>query len=220
MRTDPTSVNPGTSLSAALLVVLVATAVNALLLAAPPDPAASAVRITQGARTFVPAGSVVPLPADLVSTVRVSYDQAGNHLISPPGSTSGTYKVSTANPGWVHVWVQNTGLRTAPDGTPQPPSFAILIRLSYPHYTGNYPTGTVVTVVKDYPFTELLKAGGAYHYFFSFDPLSFKIYNPLMPGSVSQWYSLTIEVKVDLPNVIRESNETNNNSTYTVNFTS
>lgn len=212
--------NAAATLCAALLLGVPREAANAPLLAAPPNPAqSSAARITQGARTFVPGGSVVPLPADLVSTVMVSYDQGGTHPISPAGSTSGTYKASTAYPGWVHVTVRNMGLATAPDGIPQPASFAVLVRFIYTRYVSGFPTGHLTNEVKEFPFTEPLKGGGTYKYDFFFNPQSNKITTGVGPGNISVWYPLTIEVKVDAPHQIRESNEANNDFTYVVHFT-
>ena len=188
--------------------------------AAPPNPAqSSAPRIAQGARTFLP-GTVVPLPADLVSTVMVSYDQAGNQPISPPGSTSGTYKASTAERAWVHVTVRNMGTMNSPDGRIQRAQFKVVVRFLYARiawYEGG-PPPHYVNEVKEFAYTEALKGGGTYTYSFFADSNTYKNTTFVGPG-FTRWRPLTIEVKVDTPNQIKELNETNNNFTYTVNFT-
>ncbi len=217
MRTDPMPGNFAATLCAALLLGLVVDAANAPLLAAPPNPAQATARIPPVNRTFVAETVAALLPADLVSTVRVSYQQNG-WPISPNGSTSGTYSATKGNPGWVTVAVRNNGTINSPDGTPQHTSFAFLVRI-----TSNRRGGTVVpqveTVVKDYTFTETLQAGGTYLYGIPFDPFPNKIMTGIGQFAHAEWHPMTVEVKVDPPNQVKESNENNNNFTYTVNFT-
>ncbi len=217
MRTDPMPGNSAATLCAALLLGFAADAANAPLLAAPPNPAQAAARNPQVLRTFVPEKSTAPLPADLISTVRVSYQQNG-WPISPNGSTSGTYSASKGNPGWVTVAVRNTGTINSPDGTPQRTSFAILVRITS-NRRGGVLGPQVETVVKDYTFTEPLQAGGTYLYGIAFDPFPNKIMTGTGQWAHANWYPMTVQVTVDAPNQVKESNETNNNFTYTVNFT-
>jgi hypothetical protein len=181
--------------------------------AAPPSPAQSAgVKITQGARTFVPGASVVPIPADLVSTVMVSYDQAGNQPISSPGST--------AERAWVHVAVRNMGTMNSPDGRIHRAQFKVVVRFLYARiawYEGG-PPAHYVNEVKEFAYTEALKGGGTYKYSFFADSNTFKNTALFGPG-LTRWQPLTIEVKVDASHQISESNEANNDFTYVVHFT-
>ncbi|HVN76882.1 MAG TPA: hypothetical protein VMT19_11230 [Thermoanaerobaculaceae bacterium] len=221
MRIHPTPASIAATLCAAFLFGVAATTTGA---AAPPNPAQSGVaKITQGMRTFVPGGAVMPLPADLVPSVRVSYDQAGTIGIDS-GPTSGTYTAHAQRPGWVHVTVRNMGTINGPDGKPQSASFGVLVEFVNPKVQGsqyNPMISSVVFVPQDFTYTEQIKGGGTWKYDFYFDPYFFKLTSTPFSGSqpITLWYPMTVKVKVDTANRIRESNEGNNDFTYTVHFT-
>ncbi len=223
MRIRPTHANVVATLCAAIFLGFPWGVADSLLLAAPPNPAHSpASRITQGTRTFVPGGAVMLIPADLVPSVRVSYDQAGIIGIDS-GPTSGTYTAHAARPGWVHVTVRNKGSANGPDGKPQSVSFAVLVEFVSPSVQGNAydpRISTVVFVPQDFTYTEQLKGGGTYKYDFYFEPSWYHLTTSIAPGlPVTQWYPMTVKVRVDTANQIRESNEPNNDLTYVVRFT-
>ncbi len=188
-----------------------------------PEP----IKITPTGRKFVagtipaPGGAQQVMPTDLVCSVRVSYDEAGNQPISPPGSTTGTYSASKANPGWAHVTVRNMGFAITPAGNPQPPTFSVLVRLIYPvSHVNGFGTSSVTFENNDFPYTEQLKPGATYQYDFNFNPPCFKIPYIYM-GHIGNytWYPLKLQVTVDALNLVKESNETNNNCSYEVHLT-
>jgi hypothetical protein len=190
-----------------------------------PEP----ITITQGVRRIVAvttpglAPAQVLKPTDLVCSIGVSYDQAGNQPISPPGSSSGTYSAAKPDPGWVHVTARNVGSVASADGKPQPPTFSVRVLFVYPVlHMGNWSTSSVSDESRIFSYVEQLQPGSAYQYDFHFHPASYRLPTFLL-GNITgyRWYNLHASVALDPRNLVREpkSDRMNNNCSYRVNFT-
>lgn len=190
-----------------------------------PEP----IKITPGVRRIVTGttpglGSAERLkPTDLVCSLSVSYDEAGNQPISPPGSSSGTYSAAKADPGWVHVTARNTGSVSGADGKPQPPTFSVRVLFVYPVlHMLNLGYSHVTRESQTFSYVEQLQPGSTYQYKFHFHPDGYKLPNIALENITGySWHSLDVSVALDPRNFVRESkaDRMNNNCSYKVIFT-
>ena len=190
-----------------------------------PEP----IKITPGVRRIVPvtapglAPAKVLKPTDLVCSLSVSYDEAGNQPISPAGSSSGTYSAAKADPGWVHVTARNTGSVSSADGKPQPPTFSVRVLFVYPViHMLNLGYSHVTRESQTYSYVEQLQPGLAYEYKFHFHPGGYRLPDIVLENITGySWYNLDASVALDPRNLVRESkaDRMNNNCSYKVRFT-
>ncbi len=162
-------------------------------------------------------------PTDLVCSIGASYDEAGNQLISPPGSSSGTYSAAKAAPRLGARDGEKHRLRLGRGRQTPPPTFSVRVLFVYPvMHILNFGYSHVTRESQTFSYVEQLQPDSAYQYKFHFHPGGYKLPNIVLENITGYtWHNLDVSVALDPRNLVRESkaDRMNNNCSYKVNFT-